>query len=80
MTIQESVSRLTQELKSDPSYRITWQADIAMAFYDRACQYKKKTNKKYLSMVDIHTIANDAANSFLNLLCTDTKAKELFGE
>ena len=73
MTTQEAVGHLIQELKSDPSYRIGWQASIAMAFYDNAYQYKKKKNKKYLSMVDIHTIANDAANNFLNLLCADKK-------
>jgi hypothetical protein len=76
MTTEEAVKHLTQELKNDPSYRIGWQSSIAMAFYDSASQYKKKKNKKYLSMVDIHTIANDAANSFINLLCADKKEKE----
>jgi Tfp pilus assembly protein PilF len=73
MTTQEAVAHLTQELKKDPSYRIGWQSNIAMAFYDSASQYKKKHGKKYLSMVDIHIIANDAANNFLNLLCSDKK-------
>jgi hypothetical protein len=40
-----------------------------MAFKDCVDQYKKKMDKKYLTSVDIHIIANDAANNFLNLLC-----------
>lgn len=75
MTTEEAVKHLTQKLKNDPSYRIGWQSNIAMAFYDRAYQYRKGKKIKYLSMVDIHKIANDAANSFLNLLCTDKKEK-----
>jgi hypothetical protein len=76
MTTEEAVKHLTQELKKDPSYRIGWQANIAMAFYDSAYQYRKTKNVKYLSMVDIHKIANDAANNFLNLLCTDNKERQ----
>ena len=73
MTTEEAVKHLTQELKKDPSYRIGWQSNIAMAFYDKAFQYKKEKGKKYLSMVDIHIIGNDAANNFINLLCADKK-------
>jgi hypothetical protein len=68
MKIEDAVKTLTGELMTDPNYRISWQANIAMAFYDCANQYRKKKGKKYLSMVDIHTIANDAANNFLNRL------------
>jgi hypothetical protein len=70
MEISDAVKMLTDELKSDPSYRIGWQSNIAMAFKDCAYQYKKKMDKKYLTSVDIHIIANDAANNFLNLLCS----------
>ena len=65
MITKEAIDYLIKELNSDPSYRISWQANIAMAFYDSAYWYKKKKNKKYLTMVDIHAIANDAANNFL---------------
>lgn len=71
MTTAEAVSKITEEMKNDPSYRIGWQSNIAMAFYDAAYQYKKKKNRAYLSMVDIHIIANDAANNFLQLLSTE---------
>ena len=73
MTTKEAVEHLTKELKNDPSYRIGWQSNIAMAFYDRAYLYKKEKGKKYLSMWDIHIIGNDAANNFINLLCIDKK-------
>jgi hypothetical protein len=69
MTTEEAVTHVTNELKTDPSYRISWIANIAMAFYDSTDQYRKKHNKHYLTMVDIHTIANDAAITFLNQLC-----------
>ena len=68
MTTCDAVNKLTEEMKKDPSYRIGWKANIAMAFKDRAYQYKKENNKKSLSNGDIHIIANEAADSFLNLL------------
>ena len=68
MTTCDAVNKLTEEMKKDPSYRIGWQANIAMAFYDRAYQYKKENNKKVLSQNDIHIVANEAADNFLNLL------------
>ena len=75
MTTQEAIAHLTQKLEKDPSYRIAWQSNIAMAFYDKARQYKKEKRKKYLSMVDIHIIGNEAAINFLNLLCTEKSLK-----
>ena len=68
MITQEALDYLIKQLNTDPSYRISWQSNIAMAFYDSANQYKKNKKKKYLTMVDIHTIANDAANNFLTQL------------
>jgi Tfp pilus assembly protein PilF len=68
MTTQEAVDHLIKELNNDPSYRISWQSNIAMAFYYSAYQYKKKTGRKYLTLVDIHSIANDAANNFISQL------------
>ena len=68
MEIKDAIKTLTSELSNDPGYRTGWQSNIAMAFKDRAYEYKKQTKKKYLTQVDIHIIANDAANNFLNLL------------
>lgn len=60
---------VTSELKTDPAYRIGWQSNIAMAFCDAAARYKKQSGKAYLSAVDIHKVANVAANDFINQLC-----------
>lgn len=68
MEIKDAIKTLTTELLNDPSYKTGWQSNIAMAFKDRAYEYKKQTKRKYLTQVDIHIIANDAANNFLNLL------------
>ena len=32
--LQEAVDTLVLTLKTDPSYRMAWQANIAMSFYD----------------------------------------------
>jgi hypothetical protein len=71
MTTEEAIEHLSKEINNDPSYRISWQSNIAMAFYDSAYQYKKKKSRKYLTMVDIHSIANDAANNFIIQLFTN---------
>ncbi len=69
VTTEEAIAHLVMELSSDPSYRIGWQANIAMAFCDAVAQYRKRSGKKYLSAVEIHKLSNDAANNFINLLC-----------
>lgn len=71
MTTKDAVTFLINEMKRDPSYRFGWQSNIAMSFYDCAYRHKKKGNKHYLSNGDVHVIANEAANEFLNLLAMD---------
>lgn len=63
-------SPITDLLKSlkDPSYRIGWVANIAMAYKDNERWYREKTGKRYLNSQDKHKIANNAANYFLDLL------------
>lgn len=58
---KQAVETLVKALKEDPDYRESWKANIAMAFkdaYDNADV-----------MDEIHTIANTAADNFLNILC-----------
>ena len=62
---------LISALGNDPSFRLSWEANIAMSFKDCAYQYKKKTGKKYLTQLDLHIVANNAANYFIDLLCSD---------
>lgn len=50
---------------SEGSYYYTWQANIAMAFYD---EYRREMGDSPKMNVFIHEIANNAAKNFLNLL------------
>lgn len=67
--LQESINILIKHLKEDEGYRISWQANIAMAYKDNENWYKQKTGKKYLNKEDKHIIANQAADYFLIQLC-----------
>ncbi len=69
MTTEEAIAHLTDKLKTDPGYRYGWQSNITTAFCDAAARYKKQSGKVYLSAVDIHRVANEAANDFINQLC-----------
>ena len=60
---------LVDSLKNDPGYRISWVANIAMAYKDNERWYKQKTGKKFLNRNEKHIIANNAAEYFINQLC-----------
>lgn len=45
--------------------------DTKMSFKDEISRYRKKTGKRYLNRNDYHTIANNAANNFIDLLIKD---------
>jgi hypothetical protein len=67
----EIVIREMKKDTSEGSYYYTWQANIAMAFYDEFHrELEKRTGfTRYLFIENgIHEIANNAAKSFLNLL------------
>jgi len=68
MNVQEAVATLAQAFKDDESYRIAWQANIAMAFVDDAQWFQDKHEKRYLSRADIKQVANNAADRFLAML------------
>ncbi len=63
------VSTIDEALK-DPEYRQGWIANIAMAHIDCERWYREENGKlsKRLNRMDKHTIANNAAEHFLNLL------------
>ena len=73
MEIKDAVAKVKEELLNDNSYRETWKSSIAMAYVDSVRWYKNKHNKKYLNSDDKHTIANEAAEHFLKLLCDQYK-------
>jgi hypothetical protein len=74
MTPQEELDYLIsldlfrKGLNSNLNFRTLFQSDITTLFYESACQYKKKKKRKYLTLVDIHSIASDAANNLINQL------------
>lgn len=74
--LPEAITELVQALKSDKDYRLSWSANIAMAFNDSYRQYAKEHNKKQMNREDIHKIANTASEYFLDLLCMDSSSKE----
>ena len=63
---KSTIKNLVEAFKDDPGYLESWKANIAMAFYDEYYRFKKK--RSYISGVDLHGIANRAAENFLKLL------------
>lgn len=61
--VPEAIEILRDAMK-DPSYRIGWEANIAMAFKD---EYQRQGGNESASL--IHSIANKAANNFIDSLC-----------
>lgn len=72
-TLQDAINRLRQELqkgKEPGSYYYGWQSNIAMCFYDSYANCFPGDSKDARVMSHIHKIANEAAQNFLNILCT----------
>jgi hypothetical protein len=70
VTIPQAIEAITKAMledKSEGSYYYSWQANIAMSFVD---EYQRWA-EKYSVVNDhpIHSIANQAAKNFLDLLC-----------
>lgn len=68
MTTTECIEHLTEQLRIDPGYRISWQANIAVQFQD---EWEKEADAQGIPTTRraIHAISNKAADNFLNLLC-----------
>jgi hypothetical protein len=64
----ETIRKLVTELENDEEYRFSWKANIAMAFVDAY------SHEQFLpgEPVDIHKVANAAADYFLNNLCRNS--------
>jgi len=61
------IKKLVKALKEDKDYYRAWKDNIAMAFKDE--YYRRKKLGHYLNLVDIHEIANTAADNFLKMIC-----------
>jgi hypothetical protein len=64
VTTKEAVEQLGRDLKFDPAYFATWQANIAMGFYD-TCK------NAGVAFPQLHELANKAAHDFLCRLMFD---------
>lgn len=73
MKTEDALNHITEKLKTDKDYRMSWSANIAMAYIDNEHWYKRKTDKKFLNQKDKRIIANNAAEYFLKLLCDELK-------
>jgi hypothetical protein len=60
--VEKAVNTLVQALKIDKDYYNAWKANIAMSFYDSWVNHPA---------LDLHSISNAAADSFLQNLCMD---------
>lgn len=65
--IHKAIDTLQRSLKKDEGYRYSWQANIAMAFYDEFRRSKPK------NLTQVHEAANKAASNFLDTLCLQLK-------
>jgi hypothetical protein len=73
MTTAEAVAHLAKELKADPDFYYSYQANIAMAFKDEFHRQAGQPGEvHHVNSDDIHEIANTAAKNFLNLLISDS--------
>ncbi len=70
------MKELVKQLKKDKELRETWIANVAMSFVDNYNSYKRKSKKTKLNSTDIHSIANNAAEYFTQLLCDEIKFPE----
>ncbi len=69
MTTKKALSVITEQLENDIDYRRAWVANIAMSYIDNEQWYKTKAKKRTLNKKDKHTVANMAAEHFINQLC-----------
>lgn len=66
--MKSPIEDLVKALESDPGYRMSWLANIAMPFQD---EWQRAVDSGGLPSTpdQIHAIANKAAEYFLWLLC-----------
>lgn len=71
ITLAQAVGRLVEELnkdKSEGSYYYSWQANIAMAFYDIYNFEERRYNSVCHTSDELHKLSNKAAKRFLEQL------------
>jgi len=71
VSVEKEMKVVCDAIKNDEGYRITWEANIAMAFKDEWSRYFKDQpthNEDY-----VHIISNNAAKNFIDLLTRELK-------
>lgn len=75
--LKEAIETLTKALKEDGDYRRSWSANIAMSYKDETSRWLHNNRPTFKEEVEeevnIHEIANNAAENFLDLLCSAGK-------
>ena len=66
--VKDAVDTLRFALHLDEEYAYTWQANLAMCFYDAYFRVNDKNAVSNEEELEIHIIANDAARDFLEKL------------
>lgn len=61
---QQALQIVRAELRKNGDIRHGWQANIAMAFFDES----RRSSKRGLPRVELHRVANEAADHFINKL------------
>lgn len=72
ITLEEAMKVVCQAIREDKAYRIGWQANIAMAFKDEYNLFEQRGGM-IAPPGAIHSIANKAADRFLNILIGESK-------
>lgn len=68
--LKKSMEIVREALKTDPSYRVGWKANIAVQFQDEWQRFIER-NERVPTRREVHKMSNNAATAFLNLLCAD---------
>lgn len=77
MNTKEAVKQLVKALKEDEDYRDSWVANIAMAIKDQHTEVEWQFYDSSMT-TDLHDMAMNSANYFLDILCRDMEPTEDF--
>jgi len=69
MQTKDAIDHLSNELLKDTGYYYSWQSNIAMQFLD-------ELDRRGYRFPEAHSISNEAAKNFLNLLISQTENRE----
>lgn len=71
MNAQEAIQHLTNEAKKEKGIFLVHQSKIATEFKDECQRFMRIKNSQILNVVDLDTIAHNAAKNFLTRITQD---------